>query len=59
MTCLCGKEHPCPDHGRFVGQEHVSGGRPAVELCGFLILAAMNKADRYGHVHTKSEGNVA
>lgn len=45
--CLCGKPAPCPDHGRYVGRAHVSGGGRPVTVDGTVLLQLMDDHDRY------------
>lgn len=44
--CLCGKPAPCPDHGQYAGQPHVSGG-PRKPVNGFVVLREMQDADHH------------
>lgn len=47
VECLCGKPHPCPDHGQWAGLPH----RPAAArtvLNGFYLLRLMDEADQRG-----------
>lgn len=45
--CLCGREAPCPDHGRFVGQPYRPSYRQ--KFNGFRLLREVDQADEWGH----------
>lgn len=50
-ACLCGKRHPCPDHGRWAGSDYrPSYQRPVtprpVPDVGFALLRSLADVDR-------------
>lgn len=57
VDCLCGKAHPCPDHGQWAGQPY----RPTMPraqrqpLNGFYLLRLLEETDRRGHHHQHHE----